>query len=279
MGAPMARNLLRAGHDLTVYNRTRKKAEAIGARVADSPAEAGRDAEAVITMLADDRAVDEVFFGGAGSLSGLLSGMTPETIHVSCSTISTSMGRRLAAAHRAAISAPVFGRPEAAETAKLIVVAAGDSSLIDRCRPIFDVVGRATFIAGAEPWQANAVKICGNFMIASMLETFGESFATLRKANVDPHLFLDVMNALFASPVYANYGRMAADLQFEPAGFALRLGLKDVRLALDTAQECVSPMPLASLLRDRFLDAMAHGQEELDWSSVVKVSARGAGLE
>jgi 3-hydroxyisobutyrate dehydrogenase-like beta-hydroxyacid dehydrogenase len=274
MGSAMARNLLRAGHQLTVYNRTREKAEAIGARVAASPA-ACRECDAVITMLADDSAVEEVFFGS----DGLLSSLRPDTIHISSSTISTALARRLAAAHTATVSAPVFGRPEAAESRKLLVVAAGRPALVESCRPLFDAIGRATFVAGAEPWQANALKLCGNFMIASVLETFGEAFATLRKANVDPHLFLEVMNSLFASPVYAAYGRMAADQQFEPAGFALRLGLKDVRLALQTAEECVSPMPLASLLRDRFLDAMAHGQESLDWSSIAKVSARGAGLE
>jgi 3-hydroxyisobutyrate dehydrogenase-like beta-hydroxyacid dehydrogenase len=274
MGSAMARNLLRAGHELTVYNRTREKAAAIGARVATSPAEACRDCEAVFTMLADDRAVEEVFFGN----DGLQSAMKAETIHISSSTISTALARRLASAHAATVSAPVFGRPDAAEAKRLLVVAAGQPALVERCRPLFDAIGRGTFVAGAEPWQANAVKLCGNFMIASMLETFGEAFATLRKANVDPHLFLEVMNALFASPVYANYGRMAADQQFEPAGFALRLGLKDVRLALETAEECVSPMPMASLLRDRFLDAMAHGQDALDWCSIVKVSARSAGL-
>jgi 3-hydroxyisobutyrate dehydrogenase-like beta-hydroxyacid dehydrogenase len=270
----MARNLLHAGFDVVVYNRSRGKADALGARVADSSAEACRDRDAVITMLADDRAVEDVFWGSGGMLEAL----QPGTIHISCSTISTALARRLAAAHAATVSAPVFGRPEAAEAKKLLVVPAGHSELVERCRPIFDAIGRATFVAGAEPWQANAVKLCGNFMIASMLETFGEAFATLRKSKVDPHLFLEVMNALFASPVYANYGRMAADQRFEPAGFALRLGLKDVRLGLETGLECNSPMPLASLLRDRFLDAMAHGQAEMDWSSLVRVSARGAGL-
>ncbi len=275
MGLAMARNLLRAGHDLTVFNRSREKAAACGARVADSPAEACRNCEAVVTMLADDHAVEAVFYGHAG----LLSGMKPETIHVSSTTMSTALARRLAAAHEATIAAPVFGRPDAAEAKKLLVVTAGQPALVERCRPLFDAIGRAIFVAGTEPWQANAVKLCGNFMIASMLEAFGEAFATLRKAKVDPHLFLEVMNAFFASPVYANYGSMAADQRFEPAGFALRLGLKDVRLVLETAEECVSPMPLASLVRDQLLDAMAHGQESMDWSSLVKVSARGAGLE
>src|SRR5262249_23014465 len=140
-------------------------------------------------------------------------------------------------------------------------------------------IGRQTFVAGRAPWQANAVKLCGNFMIASMLETFGEAFATLRKASIDPHLFLDVMNSLFASPVYAGYGRIVADQQFEPAGFALRLGLKDARLMLATAEECESPMPLASLIRDRLIAAMAQGQAEMDWSSVVRIAALNAGIK
>ncbi|HLK19633.1 MAG TPA: NAD-binding protein [Bryobacteraceae bacterium] len=139
-------------------------------------------------------------------------------------------------------------------------------------------MGRQTFIVGAEPWQANATKVCGNFMIASMLEAFAEAFATLRKAGVAPHSFLEIMNALFASPVYAGYGRLIADGKFEPVGFALRLGLKDVRLALQTAEECSAPMPFASVIHDQLVNAMAHGQAEQDWASLAKVAARNAGL-
>lgn len=271
MGSAIARNLLRGGHELTVYNRTREKAEALageGARIATTPAEACAGAEAAMTMLADDHAVEEVVFGRDGIARGLTG------VHVSSSTISTAMARRLTAELGARqVSAPVFGRPEAAEAKKLIVVAAGPADTVERCRPLFDAIGRATFIAGIEPWQANAVKLCGNFMIASMLETFGEAYATLGKAGVDAHLFLGVMNALFASPVYANYGRTIADQQFEPAGFALKLGLKDMRLMLETAEECLSPMPLANLVHDHMLAAVAKGQGELDWSSVARVMA------
>jgi 3-hydroxyisobutyrate dehydrogenase-like beta-hydroxyacid dehydrogenase len=282
MGAAMARNLLRAGHNVAAYNRSRAKAEALaadGARVAGSIAEACRDAEAVITMLSDDRAVEEAAIGE----SALAASLAPGAVHISSSTISVELARRLAAGHaqrgQGFLSAPVFGRPEAAEAKKLIVVAAGDSTLITRFQPLFDAIGRQTFVAGSEPWQANTVKLCGNFMIAAMLETFGEAYATLRKAKVDPHLFLDVMNELFGSPVYASYGRIIADEKFSPAGFALPLGLKDVRLILEMAQDCAAPMPIASLIRDRMLTAVAMGQSELDWSSVAKVSARNAGLE
>lgn len=280
MGSPMARNLLRAGHELTVYNRSREKAKPLaaeGARIAESPAAAVHGVDAILTMLSDDAAVEQATFGENG-IAGALGG----AIHVSASTISTAMARRLAAEHarrgESYLSAPVFGRPEAAQAGKLLVVAAGPDALVERCRPLFDAIGRMTFVAGAEPWQANTVKLCGNFMIASMLETFGEAFATLRKSKVNPHLFLEVMNALFGSPVYANYGRIVADEKFEPAGFALRLGLKDARLMLETAQECESPMPLASLICDHLLSGVAQGQSELDWSSVARVIARDAGL-
>ncbi len=281
MGSGMARNLIAAGHQLTVYNRTRSKSEpfaAQGARVADSPGDAVRGCEAVVTMLADDHAVEEAALRENGFASTLERG----AIHIGSSTISTALARRLPAEHAGRgqqyVSAPVFGRPEAAAAKKLVLVTGGPPEALDRCRPVFEAIGRQTFAAGAEPWQANAVKLCGNFMIASMLETFGEAYAILRKADVAPHLFLDVMNALFASPVYANYGRIIADEQFEPAGFALKLGLKDVRLALETAQECAAPMPLASLIRDHFLSAVALGQAESDWSSLARISARNAGL-
>jgi 3-hydroxyisobutyrate dehydrogenase-like beta-hydroxyacid dehydrogenase len=277
MGSAMARNLLRAGHEMTVYNRTREKAEALvvdGARAAASPAEAVRGAEAALTMLSDDAAVRQVLYGDAG----VARAMAPGAVHVSHSTISTALARELAAAGHAYVSAPVFGRPEAVEAKKLIVVAAGAKDAVERCRPVFEAVGRQTVIAGNEPWQANAVKVCGNFMIASMLEAFGEAYAVMRKAGVDPHIFLETMNGLFASPVYANYGALVADERFDPAGFALRLGLKDANLALATAQECAAPMPMASLVRDRLLAALANGQGEMDWSSVAQVSARNAGL-
>ncbi len=282
MGAGMARNLLRAGHQLTIYNRTREKAEALkgdGASVADSPADAARHAEAVFTILSDDSAVAEVVFGERGIASALPKG----AVHISSSTISVAFGRKLAEEHRSRgqvfVSANVFGRPQAAENKELIVVAAGENATVQRLQPLFDAIGRKTFIAGNEPWQANAVKLCGNFMIASMLEAFSETFAVMRKAEIDHHLFLDVVNELFGSPVYKNYGTIVADEKFEPAGFVLKLGLKDVRQAIEAAQEFGAAMPFASVVRDHLVSAMAHGQENLDWSSIALVLARSAGLE
>jgi 3-hydroxyisobutyrate dehydrogenase-like beta-hydroxyacid dehydrogenase len=280
MGSPMARNLIAAGHDLTVYNRSREKAEALGGsvHVANSPLEAARDCDAAITMLSDDSAVEQVVWGESGISRGLRRG----AVHVGCSTISTALARRLTSEHAAHgqkyVSSPVFGRPEAAAAKKILVVPAGDPETVQQLAPVFDAIGRQTFVAGTEPWQANAVKVCGNFMIASMLESFSEAYATLRKAGVDPHLFLEVMSTLFGSPVYANYGKLIADEKFEPAGFALRLGFKDARLAIETARECQSPMPIASLVHDRLLEAIALGMGDIDWSGVARVSAKHAGL-
>ena len=282
MGSAMARNLLRAGHELMVYNRSRDKAEALvgdGAHVVDSAADACRGTDAVMTMLADDHAVEQIVFAD----DGIAAALPTRGIHVSCSTIGASLAKRLTAEHgrrgQGHVSFTVFGRPEAAESRNLLVVAAGREELTERCRPLANAIGRQTFVVGTEPWQANAVKLCGNFMIASMIEAFGESFATLKKAGVAPLEFLEIMAAFFGSPIYANYGRLMAEEKFEPAGFALRLGLKDVRLVLELAEACTSPMPLASLIRDNLVSALAHGQGELDWSSAGKVAERRAGIE
>jgi len=281
MGAGMARNLLRAGHTVTVYNRSREKAQALaadGARMADSPADACHNAEVVMTMVADDHALDEIVYGRHGIATAMKAG----SVHLSHSTISTALARKLTDEHarhnQGYLSVPVFGRPEAAETKKLVVVAAGPSELLERCRPLFEAIGRATYVVGEEPWQANVAKLCGNFMVISAIEAFGEAYATLRKAGVAPQAFLEIMNTLLGSPVLANYGRAIAEGDFEPAGFALRLGLKDVRLILAASEECTSPMPLASLVHDHLLSALAQGQGEMDWSSMTRVVARNAGL-
>ena len=281
MGSAMARNLLKSGHQVAVFNRSRDKAEALekeGAHVAALVREACQGAEAAVTMLANDQAVEAVVCGEGGVAASLKKG----ALHVSSSTISTALASRLAAEHQKAgqpyVSAPVFGRPEAAEAKKLLVVAAGESGAIELGRPIFEAVGRQTYLAGSEPWQANAVKLAGNFMLASMIEAFGETFALMRKSGIDHHVFLEIMNDLFGSPVYKNYGGMIAAEKFQPPAFALKLGFKDVRLVLEAAQEHNVPMPLASLVRDQFLSALANGLGEADWSSFSMTAARNAGL-
>jgi 3-hydroxyisobutyrate dehydrogenase-like beta-hydroxyacid dehydrogenase len=281
MGQPMVRNLLKAGHTVTVYNRTRSRAEELrsaGARIAASPAETCQT-EVLMTILADDPAIEEIVLGG----ENLVGQLPANSVHVCMSTISVAMARKLAAAHARAgngyVSAPVFGRPQAAEAAKLFVVAAGPGKLIERCRPLFDAIGQRTFVAGEDPIAANVVKLAGNFMIASVLETLGEAFALLRKSGVDPAMFLDIMTStLFSAPVYKTYGDIIAQEKFEPAGFKAPLGLKDIRLVLAAAEAASAPMPIAGIVRDHLLTAIARGGQELDWSSVARVSAENAGL-
>ena len=282
MGSAMAANLLRSGHLLTVFNRTASKGETLrksGAHIARTPAEAAREAEVVITMVADDLALDAVVFGPEGILNSLPAG----AVHVSCSTISVELSRRIEQAHRerkhSYVAAPVFGRPEAAASAKLFVVAGGDTNVISRLRPLFDAVGQRTFEVSEQPSAANLFKLCGNFMITSVIESLSESFALVRKSGFDPARFLEVMtNSLFSAPVYQNYGRILVEERFTPAGFALPLGLKDNRLVLAAAQEQAVPMPIASLIRDHFLSAIAQGMSNQDWSAIGSVVYQNAGL-
>ena len=281
MGAAIVRHLLEAGHQVTVFNRTRERTMAVaeaGARVANTPAEAARGADVAFSMLADDAATEQVVFAE----DGLAAGLAPGAIHVSNSTISLAMARRLSSEHQARgqfyVSAPVFGRPEAAAAKRLLVVAAGEETVLQRVKPLLDAIGRGTMVVGSQPWQANAIKLCGNFMIMSLIETFAEAFATLRKADVDSHLFLEVMNELFASPVYKNYGGILADRRYLPVSFLLRLGLKDANLVLDAAQEVGAQMPLAELVRDKMVAALEQGMGEWDWSSFAEIAAQKAGL-
>jgi 3-hydroxyisobutyrate dehydrogenase-like beta-hydroxyacid dehydrogenase len=282
MGSGMARNLIKAGHTLAVYNRTRSRGEelqTLGAKIAETPAEAAADAEALITMLADDRAVEDAIFEPGNVIQSLPAG----AVHISMSTISVALSRRLAAAHRKKrqqyVAAPVFGRPEAAAAAKLFIVAAGPAEQIERLRPLLDAMGQKTFLAGDEASAANLIKITGNFMISTMIESLAESFALIRKHGLDPNTFLEVITgSLFTAPVYRNYGSMIAAEKFEPAGFKMPLGLKDNRLLLAAAEEAAVPMPMASLVRDQFMAALAQGLGEADWSAIARVSYRNAGL-
>jgi len=282
MGAPMALNLIRAGHELSVYNRTREKLAPLaqaGARVAASPADAVREAEVAITMLANDRAVREAMLE---SKTPAIDALSRGAVHMCTSTISVAFSKELAEAHatrsQGYVASPVLGRPDSAAGKKLWVMAAGPLDQINRCRPLMDAIGRAVTVVGEEAWCASLTKIAMNFLLASMLEAMGESFALVRKSGIDLHKFLEILNGLFNSPVYANYGGIIADRRFEPAGFRLALGLKDVGLALEAAQESAVPMPLASLLRDSYLNAIAHGRADADWSAVAEVAAKNAGL-
>jgi 3-hydroxyisobutyrate dehydrogenase-like beta-hydroxyacid dehydrogenase len=271
MGSGMAANLLKAGHHLTVYNRTPGKAQALvsqGARAASEVADACRG-DAVITMLADDGAVEGVAFGNKGVIASLRGGAT----HISMSTISVALSRRLAAAHAKAVqrfvAAPVFGRPEAAAAGKLFIAAGGAPDAVDACTPLFQVLGQSTFRVGDKPQDANLVKLSGNFLFASVIESLGEAMALVSKADIDRHEYLGFLTStLFPAPVYKTYGELIADGHFEPASFAAPLGFKDIRLTLAAAEGLRVPMPLASLLHDRFVQLLAQGGEALDWSAI-----------
>jgi 3-hydroxyisobutyrate dehydrogenase-like beta-hydroxyacid dehydrogenase len=280
MGSAMARNLIRGGYEVTVYNRTADKAQSLekdGATPAGTIAASCRSG-IVLTMLADDPAVEETVFGSGGLLASLGKG----DIHVCMSTISLALARRLAEAHREVgqvyVSAPVFGRPQAAEAAKLVVVAAGPADAIERCQPAFEAVGHRVVRAGDQPFQANVIKLCGNFMIMSTIEATGEALALCRKAGSSPALFLDVMNGLFQSPVLNNYGKIILEQNYDPAGFKMKLGLKDARLVLAAGDEAAVPMGIASLVRDHYLSGLARGYGELDWAALAKVVAEDAGI-
>jgi 3-hydroxyisobutyrate dehydrogenase-like beta-hydroxyacid dehydrogenase len=279
MGRAMARNLINAGHQLTVWNRTRSRADGLNAIVANTPAEAAHGAELAITMLADDHAVESVVFGADGFLQSLPSGAA----HISMSTISVDISRLLHQAHlerkQQYVAAPVFGRPIAAEAAKLFIVVAGPEAAIAKYEPLFASMGQQTFKIGADPVQANIIKLSGNFLIANIIESLGEATALVRKYGVDANRFIDFLtNSLFNAPIFKTYGDLVANEKYEPAGFKLRLGLKDVRLVLAAADSAEVPLPSASLIHDHFLAALGNGMGDLDWSALARVAAENAGL-
>jgi 3-hydroxyisobutyrate dehydrogenase-like beta-hydroxyacid dehydrogenase len=281
MGQQMARRLLRAGHSVTAWNRTRARAEGLvreGAKVASTPAEAAR-VGVVVSMLADDRAAEAVVLGPDGIRTGLPRG----GLHVSMSTISVETAERLAAAHAEAgqvmVSAPVFGRPDAAAAGKLAIVAAGPSDAVGRARPLFEAMGDRIFVLSENPPQANMVKLAGNFMIAAAIEALAEALALVGKAGIDRKRFVEIITGtLFAAPVYQGYARVLLEERFSPPGFKLPLGLKDNRLFAQAGERHVVPLPLASLVHDRMLAALAHGWGDLDWSVFARIASEEAGV-
>jgi 3-hydroxyisobutyrate dehydrogenase-like beta-hydroxyacid dehydrogenase len=281
MGKAMAANLLRAGHTLRVWNRSRGAAlelEPLGAHVAAQAAEAAAGAEVLMLMLADDAATRAVLIE-----QGVLERLPRGAVCVNLSTVSVAAAQELSrlAAERGVgyLAAPVFGRPEVAAAAKLNIVVAGDAAAVERVRPVLEAIGERIWPVGAQPERANVVKLAGNFMIASALETMGEAAALARAHGVTARQLLEILTStLFAAPVYQGYGRLIAEQRYTPAGFSLALGLKDVRLALQAGEAAHVPMPFASVLRDRFLEAVAAGESDHDWSSIAELSARHAGV-
>jgi 3-hydroxyisobutyrate dehydrogenase-like beta-hydroxyacid dehydrogenase len=278
MGRAMASNLIEAGHRLRVWNRSPAAVEELrrkGAEAAAEPREAF--GEILVSMLADDDAVREVVLA-----SGMLDAASPGGIHVNMATISVALAEELTEEHRRRglqyIAAPVFGRPEAAAARQLNIVAAGEGAALDRVQPLLDAMGQRTWRLGAEPRQASAAKLAGNFLIAAAIECMGEAVVMAERYGVPPAALLEILgNTLFASPVYRNYGALIAERRYEPAGFRLVLGLKDVRLALAAGESARTPMPVASLLRDHLIEAITQGDGERDWAALAEVARRHAG--
>lgn len=282
MGSGMAADLLRAGHDLTVYDRDSSRSQKFagqGARPAAQVSDVCRG-DAVITMLPDDEAVEMVVFGE----NGVLQALGKAAVHISMSTISVALSERLASAHAGAgqffLAAPVFGRPDMAASGKLFIIAAGEPNVFEKCAPLFEAMGQKTVHVGNDPPMANLVKLSGNFIIASIIEALSEAMALVGKAHLDRRQYLNLLTStLFTGPLFSNYGGLISEQKYKPAGFASPLGEKDMRLTLAAAETLHVPMPLASLLHDRFMTLMARGWAELDWSALGKLAATDAGME
>ena len=279
MGQRMAARLLEQGHELVVWNRTPSATQTLqeaGASVAARPEET-LDTEVVITMLSDDAAIEAVWVA-----SGLLERMPAGAVHLNMASVSLRMARALAALHRKRgadyISAPVFGRPQAAASGQLDIVAAGPREALTRCVPLFEALGKRWFDLGAEAMHANIVKIARNFLLASIIESLGEAFALVHKSGVEPTRFLDIITSTsLNAPAYKDYGRLMIEKPAEPT-FTLKLGMKDVELALQAGGETGVPLPMAALIREQHIAAIARGYGDGDWAALGNYIAESAGL-
>jgi 3-hydroxyisobutyrate dehydrogenase-like beta-hydroxyacid dehydrogenase len=282
MGSAMARRLCEAGHDVAVYNRTPEKARALaeaGAKVVGSIAEAASYGEAVITMLADDAALDDV----TERKDGLLQALPAGRVHICAGTHGVHVIRRLDAAHAAAgqvlVASPVLGRPEAVSSGQAGMVVGGPADAVARCRSLFDAIARRAFDAGADPAAAAAIKIANNFVLGCAIEAMGEGFSLIRKYGVIPQVFYDVMtDGLFAAPAYKVYGKIIVDEAYDKVGQMAVLGLKDANLALAAGEAAGVPLPSANVWRDRLVGAVAHGDGGCDWAVMAREQARASGL-
>lgn len=282
MGLPIASNLLAAGYSLKIYNRTPEKAQPLveqGAQAVQYPAEVVEPGGIVITMLANDAALESVVLGE----NGILSHAGKDSIHLSMSTVSPATAQKLNALHQQQgsnyVAAPVFGRPDAAAARKLWIAFSGQPIAKSRVKPVLEQLGQGIFDFGEDAGAANVVKLAGNFLIVSAIEAMSEAFTLAEKYGIDRTEIANLFGqTLFACPIYQNYGRMIAQQQYEPAGFKLSLGLKDVTLALQTAKDSQMPLPLASLLHDRLLALVAEGKGDIDWTGLALKASKEAGL-
>jgi 3-hydroxyisobutyrate dehydrogenase-like beta-hydroxyacid dehydrogenase len=282
MGKAMALRLLEQGWKVRAWNRSAQKAQALvarGATLAERVEDVAEPGGVVLSILSDDRAVSEIF----GPETRLLSRLGSGGMHVSMSTIHPETSRRLAREHERAgvayLCAPVFGRPDSAAQGNLWIVASGEPSALNRAQPLFQALGRKTFAYGDDPGAANVAKLCGNFLIASAMEAMGEAATMAEKCGAGARPVIEMLSqTLFACPVYQGYGPRIVSREFEPVGFRLILGLKDIDLVLSTAGSAGVPMPIADLVRDRALSGISKGRAEWDWSSMTLGAAEDAGL-
>jgi 3-hydroxyisobutyrate dehydrogenase-like beta-hydroxyacid dehydrogenase len=283
MGQGIAGRVLGAGHELLVYNRTPEKAAELvkaGAKIAASVAAACAGREVVMTMLADDAALEQVVLGTEGLLAALPKG----SIHVVMGTHGVDVVQKLKQVHASAgqvlVAAPVLGRPDIAAAGQLGIVAAGPAEAVNRCRPLFDAIGRRTFEAGPEPAGATAIKLANNFALGCAIQVMSEAFSLVRKHGVAPQALYDVMTeGLFSAPAYKVYGKIIVDESYDKPGFTTLLALKDADLALAAGGAARVPLPSVNALRDRLLGALAHGDGDRDWAVLAREQARASGLE
>ncbi|MEX1826988.1 NAD(P)-dependent oxidoreductase [Luteibacter sp. CQ10] len=282
MGAGMAANLVKAGHEVTVWNRSPEAAAPLagqGATVAAKAADAANGVQVLHSMLANDAAVREVLVD-----SGVLDALPKGAVHVNHATISVALAQELVQAHEARgigyVAAPVFGRPDVAAAGNLQMVAAGKPDAVDTVQPLLECLAAKVWPMGDDPVRASIVKIAGNFMIGAAIEAMAEATTLTRAHGVSAKEFLDVMsNTLFAAPVYKTYGGMIAEERYTPVGFKLALGFKDVGLARAAAEARRVPMPFASVLHDTLLESLSRGDADIDWSGMARVAAARANLE
>lgn len=274
MGLPIAENILKSGHKLVIYNRTASKLQSLvekGAEMAVSPADAAQKATIVFTILSDDKAAEAVVYGE----KGIISGLPKDGIHVSVSTLSVELAKKLEEDHQknsqAFVSCPVLGRPDAAAAAALRLLVAGPKQAREKIMPVLNELGKDIFVVGEKGHLANVVKLGNNFLIVSMLEALSEAFVFVEKYGIKADAFLEIANTLFASPVYQNYWKIMVEERFEEAGFKLALGLKDVNLMLEAAHNAKISLPTAEIAKKHYEEGIEQGWSDLDWAAIVKL--------
>lgn len=283
MGRGMARRILDAGHDITVYDVVRGQVDefaAAGARGATSVADVCRDRDVVVTMLVEDATVIDAVVRPGGMRDSLAHG----SIHLAMGTYGVAairtIGSAHAGAHQVLVAAPVLGRPDLAASGQLGIVTAGPDDAVARCEPLLRAIGRRSFHAGAAPEAATAIKLANNLVLGCAMIAMAEGFSLIRKYGVDPQVLYDVMTeGLFSAPAYKGYGKTMVDGTYDKVGSPITVGLKDANLIQAAADLAKVPLPSLNVYRDRLLGAVAHGDGDLDQAALAREQARACGLD